>query len=211
MSPAILINLLFPIVTGLILWIMKPAEGSLVSYDFLLWFGVGAVLQILASISLMTRNHTRWVIGWTLLWIASASYMASYAPAHLQDGLIEGKWNEVKAPEPQFPKGMEVSDKEQADLVVRKSKWKKDRAAADLWFRDQYKITSTAESYDSLAQRDLAKAAYLLYVLAFAFLSSFFSISWFAGRGRLHEYDVKGGSEEDPLAVNLMGRDPADA
>ena len=210
MSPAILINLLFPIVIGVILWIMSPAEGSLVSYDCLLWFQIGAAVQVIAAFVLMGRTHGRWVLGWTLLWLASAFYMGSYAPAHIQDGAIEGKWNELKAPEPQFPKGMEVTEKDREELVVRKANWEKARNAADVWFREKYGNLEEGVEYDELAQRDLALASYLLYLLAFAFLSSFFSISWFAGRGRLHEYSVSGGNEEDPLAYNHMGREPVE-
>jgi Ca2+/Na+ antiporter len=210
MSPAILINLLFPIVIGVILWIMSPAEGSLVSYNWLLWFLIGAAIQVIAAFVLIGRNQTRWVVGWTLLWIASAFYMGSYAPAHIQDGDIEGKWTELKAMQPRFPEGMEVSEAERAELVVRQAKWEESKNAADQWFRDQYTQLPSGEEYEELAQRDLALAAYLLYFLAFAFLSAFFSISWFAGRGRLHEYSVSGGNEEDPLAYNHMGREPAE-
>jgi len=211
MSPAILINLLFPIATALLLWVMKPAEGSLVSYDFMLWFWIGAGIQILAALVLMGRNQGRWVLGWTLLWLASAGFMAAYAPAHVHDAALQGKWNHLTAPKPEFPAEMEVSDQDQKDLVKRQADWQKDKNAADLWFREQYKIGAADESYLPLAKRDLAKASYLLYVLAFAFLSAFFSISWFAGRGRLHEYHVSGGSEEEPLAKNDMGRGQAEA
>lgn len=211
MSPAILINLFFPLVTGIVLWLMAPAKGSLVSYDCLLWFAIGAALQTLAAFVLMGRNARRWVIGWTLLWLSSAAYMASYAPAHIQDKEIGGKWSELTAPEPQFPKGMEVTDQEREELVVRKRLWKEDKDSADLWFRESYKLASSEKEYESLALRDLASSSYLLYFLAFVFLSAFFSVSWFAGRGRLHEYKVPGGNEEDPLAKNHMGREPNEA
>ncbi|MEZ5990150.1 MAG: hypothetical protein R3F30_13735 [Planctomycetota bacterium] len=209
MSTACRLNLAFPVVGALVLLWLRPPEGSVLDDGFLLWFGVGAVLQLAAALVLTRRNHGSWVLGWVLLWLASASYMGAYAPVHLQEDALSGNWATWMAPEPKLPKELEKEAGEQHELPARVAEWRQHRDEAAAWLRTTFAADVLDDAFRTRAKADIGRAGLLLYVLSAIFLSAFFSIGWFAGRHSLHEYGVSGGSEEDPLAVNTMGRDPA--
>lgn len=209
MSMACRLNLAFPVVGALVLLWLRPPEGSVLSDGFMLWFAIGAVLQLSAAIVLTRRSHGSWVLGWVLLWLASASYMGSYAPVHLQEDALSGNWAAWMAPEPRLPKELEKEEGEQRDLPARVAEWRDHRDEAAAWLRTTFAVDELDDGFRVRAKADIDRAGLLLYVLSAIFLSAFFSIGWFAGRHSLHGYGVSGGSEEDPLADNHMGRSPA--
>ena len=84
MTRGSILNLLFPLLAGLAFWGLDPAEEA-VSNGYLVWFGIGAGMQVAAALILVQRTPVCWKAGSTLLWLAVSLYMGGYTDLYLQE------------------------------------------------------------------------------------------------------------------------------
>ncbi len=160
----------------------NPGEGTFLEGKYFAWFLVGSALLVASALLLLRRSPRTWKNGSLLIWLAAACFMGAYTCIPLDDGRLERL-------------------RRAATLIVA---GKGDQATLATWQNEAGPERTADASTLERIEGDKGAATALAYILAVAFVATFYMIGVYASPARQREYGVLREELEDPLAFKAV-------